>query len=202
MSAVRLLWFPTVFSAFQGQIAIWIIGLFGSPSDVADIGALGRFSAIFTVLVTVISVTVAPTFARCQQRDQLVVLLLQAGAALGAVCGMFTLLAFILPYPFVWVLGSSYAQLSTEVGLFFILNSVGTTTTLLWAFVSSKMWVKYTWTIPPATVLFQCLLTLLVDVRTVPGVIGFMISSSLVPLAITIGMAINGLRRMSDPVPG
>jgi O-antigen/teichoic acid export membrane protein len=197
MSAVRLLWFPTVFSAFQAQIAIWIMGLFGTPSDVADIGALGRFSALFTVLVTVITVTVAPTFARCQQRDQLVLLLLQAGTALGAACGMLTFFAFVLPNPFLWVLGSSYAQLSTELGLFFIANSLGVITMLLWAFVSSKMWVKYIWTIPPATLLVQCLLPLLMDVSTIRGVIGFMICSSLVPLAITAGMATNGLRRMS-----
>jgi hypothetical protein len=201
-NGVRALWFPTAFDAFQSQIAVGILALLGTPSDVADLGALSRFAAIFSVVTAVITVPISAAFARCQYRPQLVHLLFQSAAALGGFCGMLTILAFVFPAPFVWVLGSSYNHLSSEIGLYFIYSSVGVFTILVWEFARSKMWVTYVWTVPPTTVLVQCLLFFFLDVTTIPGALKFMIGSSLVTLTIAGLIALQGILNMNNtPTP-
>jgi O-antigen/teichoic acid export membrane protein len=198
INGVRALWFPTAFDALQSQIAIWILGLLGTASDVADLGALNRFGALYSVVATLIGVPISAAFARCQYRSQLVHLLFQSAAGLGGFCGMLILLAFVFPAPFVWVLGSSYNHLSNEIGLYFIYSSIGAFTMLVWEFARSKMWVTYIWTIPPTTVLVQCLLFLFLDVTTISGALKFMIGSSLVTLIIAGLMALQGVRNMTN----
>jgi hypothetical protein len=196
LSTVRVLWFPTVFAAFQPQVATWLLSILGTTSSVADVGALGRFAALFALIGALIQSVVTPTFARCQQRHALKWLLLQASAALFVICGGCTLVAFVFPAPFTWVLGPGYSHLSNEVGLFFVLSSLGSFTSLMWAFDSSKAWVRWNWMIPPLTLLVQCLVPLIMGVSTVTGALWLMIFSSLPPLLVTIAMAFNGLRHM------
>src|SRR5690606_17974358 len=47
---LKLNWHTTIFYAFNGQVSIFLIGVFGSTSNLADLGALTRFSMLFIVL--------------------------------------------------------------------------------------------------------------------------------------------------------
>jgi hypothetical protein len=198
LASVRMLWFPTVFAAFQPQVATWLLSVLGTTSSVADIGALGRFAALFGLIGALIQSVVTPTFARCQQKSQLKKLLFQAVAVLVLACGFCTVVAFVYPAPFTWVLGPLYRHLSSEVGLFFVLSSLGSFTALMWAFDSSKGWVNWNWIIPPATLVIQCAIPFLMNVSTLSGALWLMILSALPPLAVTIAMAVRGLRRMPE----
>jgi O-antigen/teichoic acid export membrane protein len=200
MTGVRALWFPTAFDAFQSQIGIWLLSILGTPADVADLGALSRFGALVSVVTAVITVPVSAVFARCQDRAQLVHLLLEAATALGCFCGVLTLLAFVFPGPFLWVLGSRYEHLSGEIGLYFIFASINTFTILLWQFARSKMWVNFNWIIPPITLLVQYILLFFLDVKTVSGALEFMIGSSLVTATITGLAALRGIYSMKTSV--
>jgi uncharacterized membrane protein YqjE len=195
---VRMLWFPTLFAAFQGQLGTWILSYLGAQAKVADLGAIGRFAAVFSVVISLIQTIVAPAFARCQERARLIGLVLQAVAGLTLICGALLALFYSIPWAFMWVLGPNYSHLTNETGLFFLLSSVSALTTLMWSLVSSRGWVGLTWMIPPVTILFQVSLPFILNVATVSGAIWLMIIASLPALAITLGMALRGLRGMVE----
>ena len=57
----------TMFHCVQGQLTVFLASIFASKESVADIGALGRFSVLFTLISSVVSGIVVPRFARCQE---------------------------------------------------------------------------------------------------------------------------------------
>src|SRR5204863_9345174 len=105
----------TIFLAYQGQIAIWIISIFGSKEKIADVGALTRLAVIFAILSSILGGLAAPTFARCetwQRLARLFVVTLVAylfGAAILIVC------SFVFPRQVLWILGGKYMGLTAEV---------------------------------------------------------------------------------------
>ncbi len=195
LGVLRSLWFPTMFSAIQGQIGIWLLSVIGTPADVADLGALSRFAAIFGVVSVVITSTVTPTFARCQDRAQLIRLALQAMIGIGIVCGTVTALGFKVPWLFAWVLGPRYQHFSIEIGLYLVFGSIGVFTTLLWGLMSAKLWLKMAWIVPPLTLLAQCLMPGLFNVSTVTGALCFMIASTSIGLIYCIAVTLFGFSR-------
>lgn len=60
-----------IFFCFQSQITIWLISIFGSASSLADVGTLGRLTAIFSVVGSVVGNLVVPRFVRCREAAQL-----------------------------------------------------------------------------------------------------------------------------------
>ena len=60
-----------IFYCMQGQLTIWLISVFGSTENVAEIGALSRLGMIFSVISAVMASIVLPSFARCQSAGKL-----------------------------------------------------------------------------------------------------------------------------------
>ena len=61
----------SIFFCFQGQLTIWLISIFGDHTSLADFGAIGRLTAIFAVLGSVMGNLVVPHFVRCQDASKL-----------------------------------------------------------------------------------------------------------------------------------
>lgn len=104
-----------VFYAFQGQITILLVAVFGRVEAIAQVGALSRVGALFVVLGGLIQVLIAPRFPqiprlRLARRSAQAV---GAAAALGAVI---TIVAFIVPEPLLFLLGPEYDGLRLELG--------------------------------------------------------------------------------------
>lgn len=112
----------TVFYAFQGQISLFLIALFGYAQGIAGLGALARLSQIYALLGQMGPLLIEPYFAKLPKER---LLRSYALAVSGAVGGSFVIasLAYFFPQVFLWVLGPKYAELHLEV--FLMLTSSG-----------------------------------------------------------------------------
>lgn len=104
-----------IFFAFEGQITLLAISLFGKTDSIAEIAALGRIGQLFAVFSAANGMLLLPYFATVPRfllvrRYLQILLLVLAGA------GIMTAFSFLFPSPLLWLLGKQYAQLQQEVG--------------------------------------------------------------------------------------
>ena len=125
-----------IFAAFQGQIAIALITLFGKTQNIAEVGALGRLGQLFTLLNTFNQVIIEPYIARVS-RTSLTVRYLQVAASQVAVGAGLSTLAVWFPAPLLWIIGPRYAQLRGEVGWVAMTASVNYVCGGLWTMNSA-----------------------------------------------------------------
>jgi hypothetical protein len=112
-----------VFFAFQGQITVLLASVFASTQSLAEVGALARLGALFSILGAVVSVLVAPRFPQLP-RERLVRRSAAVVAAAGAVASVLSLTAFVAPQPLLFLLGPAYDGLHVEVAWFVVAASV------------------------------------------------------------------------------
>jgi O-antigen/teichoic acid export membrane protein len=196
--------FATLFFAYQGQITIWIISIFGSTEKVADVGALSRLAIIFAIIGSIVTGLAAPTLARCNSLRQLVQLfLLELGAYVVFAAALFAV-SLIFPESLLWILGGKYSTLTHEVPLLVASAIIGGMATVVSTLALSRGWIWQTWMIPVSTVIVQLLSAQFLRLDTVAGVLWFGIFSSLPTLAMTSYMVVRGFvtsRRLGSLAP-
>jgi O-antigen/teichoic acid export membrane protein len=185
---------PSVmFYAFQGQIAVFLITIFGRTAAVASVGALARLGQIFTIPSQMNGILVEPYFARLQRShlraNYLIAVSLAAAFGLGMV-----ILARVFPALFLWVLGSKYAGYRTEVVLVMVSGAVAILTGLLSSMNGSRRFVFYSMNLSSdaLTILLQVFLVWKMDLSTVRSVLWFNIFSGLPALAAAALAALMG----------
>ncbi len=182
-----------VFYCIQGQLTVWLISVFGNTKSIAEVGALGRLSVIFTIINATMASIVLPAFARCQSPRELRIRYFQ-------VCSGFLLLglsliagAALFPDQFLWILGSKYAHLRNELLLMMIMSAFSAVTAAMWSLNSTRAWIKYSWLYVPATLLTQVALLTVLDISTVRGVLWFGMISSVPSFLVNIVLSLKGL---------
>lgn len=189
-----------IYFCLQGQISIWLITLLGTQSAIAGVGALGRLAAIFAVSGAVTAGVVLPRFARCEGRAALRRRYLQV-VAIYLACGAFVVFAVAaLPREAVWILGEHYRHLGPDAPFAVASAVLSSLLALMWHMNAYRGWVSSSWIYVPATILAQALLVPLLELSSVRGVILFGALSALPALAISIWLAVRGLR--SEPEGG
>jgi hypothetical protein len=104
-----------VFTAFQGQITIFLVATFGDTTGIAQIGALARFGQFFAIFAALNQVLVGPRFAQLPP-ERILGRTMQAVVVAAAFGALVSGLAFAFPEPFLLLLGHSYANLRREIG--------------------------------------------------------------------------------------
>lgn len=111
------------FSAFSGQLIIFIVGVLGTRGDVAEIGALTRLAMLFVVFKRFGAVIVMPYFAKLDFVNvpaRLGLLVMAMLALLFSVSGI----VYLYPAPLLFLLGEGYQHLGFEVFLMITLALV------------------------------------------------------------------------------
>ncbi len=106
-----------IFAAGQGQLTVFLASIFGSTTEIAQLGALGRLGTLFTVLGGLTIVLISPRFPQLDRAR----LPSEIRGAIGLSCAAglgLSAVAFVEPSWFLVVLGPSYAELTSEVGWF------------------------------------------------------------------------------------
>ncbi|SHH04130.1 lipopolysaccharide biosynthesis protein [Flavobacterium defluvii] len=115
-----------VFYALSGQIVIWILSVFGNSTDLASIGALGRFAALMAFFTTISGTLFLPRFSRLpEEREILLRYFLSFQLILFLAAGCIMLTVFLFPAQMLWLLGASYSSLSSELFLIMLSNCIG-----------------------------------------------------------------------------
>jgi O-antigen/teichoic acid export membrane protein len=182
-----------IFYCVQGQIAVWLIAIFGSTQNIAEVGALGRLSIIFAVIGAVMSSVVLPSFARCQSLTRLRHRYFQIVGAFCLFGILLIVLARLFPDQLLWVLGTKYAHLRGEVVLVMILASFSSVISAMWLLNTTKAWIKYAWLNIPGVILAQVLLLSLLNISTLDGVLWFSILSLVPTFLLNGGLSYRGL---------
>jgi O-antigen/teichoic acid export membrane protein len=105
-----------IYFSLSGQLIVWFLAIFGDVKNVAELGALSRISMIFGLVSTVFSLSVVPKFAVIPKDKKLLIkrflqiqiVLILMGASVPIIISFF-------PTEILWILGSEYNGLSTEL---------------------------------------------------------------------------------------
>lgn len=178
------------FSAFQGQVSLVVITIFGQTKSIAEVAALGRLGQLFFLLCTFNSVIVAPYIAKVA-RPNLAKKYFQLLGGTVTIAIILSLIAILFPQPLLWVLGHKYQNLKTEVGLVVITASINYVANALNAMNSGSKFI-YWWASAfeiTLLVLVQLICVSVMDLRTTLHVIqvSLIVSGTAAGLHLLIG---------------
>ncbi len=185
-----------IFYSFQAQIQVFLISIFGKTREIAEVAALGRLGQLFLLLVAFNGAILVPYIARVPVKllgaRYLQILLLALGSA-----AALSISAFVLPGPFLWLLGPKYRGLSLELGLSVTASSLAFLTSTLYSFNNARKWV-YHWTgiaSISGILTIQAVLLAIMPLHTTLNVMIFSVAAGVYPLIPFTLTAIHGYRR-------
>ncbi|MGC2161913.1 MAG: hypothetical protein WA634_08400 [Silvibacterium sp.] len=160
-----------IYGVFQGQISVWLITLFGSTGQIADLGALTRLGVVFVIIPRVIDTVLTPRLSRCVHLERLrsiywqifLAYILFTGACLAAVLAR--------PDLVLRLLGRQYANLHSELVLAMILAATWVLQGGAMAMNMSRGWVVPAYYGITLTILTQVVAFSMVNLSTVHGVL-------------------------------
>ena len=183
----------TVFFCFESQITVWLMSIFGKVQNVAELGALGRLAIIFTIIGSVMTGIIIPSFARCQSPELLLRRYLQILGTAIVFAVFLVILSITMPDQILWIIGSKYRHLKPELCLVMISSGLSFIVNTMWGMNASKAWIANMWLYIPATILMQIIGVIFLDIYTVNGAILFGMSSLVPGFCIQSYMTYKGL---------
>ncbi|OUL19783.1 polysaccharide biosynthesis protein [Nostoc sp. RF31YmG] len=182
-----------IYYCFQGQLMLYLISLFGNTNNIAEIGALGRLGIVFSLITTVMSNIILPSFSRCQSASLLRKRYLEMLSILFLIAGLMISLTLLFPENILWILGNKYKYLRKELLLMVINILFSSIVGIMWSINASKAWVNYSWINIPLTLVVQIALLLVLDLHSVSGIIIFALISQFPPFIVNIYLTHRGI---------
>lgn len=197
LRAVRASAALALFNCFQGQITLWLIGVFGNTIAIAEVGALGRLAVLFSLAGTVQGNLLLPRFARGNDPATLrrrYVGIAGAAVALGIAL---LLAACAFPRTFLLLLGPKYLHLESVLPWMVGSAVLGFISATLWGLNASRAWIAGAWWNIPLTLAVQAGCLPLMDLGSVRDVLIFGLVSSVPALLVNVWLGWRGLNRSS-----
>jgi O-antigen/teichoic acid export membrane protein len=185
-----------VFYAFQGQIQLFLISIFGKSQSIAEVTALGRLGQLFIFLSSFNTALVVPLIARVAV-PQLAMRYLQAIGLTVAVAGLLCLCGYLFPSVLLWLLGPKYQGLHHELLLSLIAASLAFITGTLYTLNNARSWVYYWSGVSNIVglVLIQAVLATIMDLGSTRRVLLFSAITACYPILIFSVTAWVGYRK-------
>jgi len=176
-----------IYYCFSGQISTWIISIFGNAASIAQIGALGRISAILSLLMVLFSTLIVPRFARIQNQPQKLLLHYSKIIISFVILSLFIVgFSYLFSDQILWVLGKKYQGLNSAL----ILLIIGTTLTMIMgsavALYVSRGWVLHYYITISASLFSIILGCYIFDLSTLKGVLHLNIFIAIVQMIIHV----------------
>lgn len=165
----------SVYFVLSSQLALWLIGFFGSAERVAEVGALSRLAALFTVIAAVSAALVLPYFARHDGHAELRAGFAGINVFYAALLALLCAVAVLFPAPILWVLGGNYGALHTELVWMVVASTFAAWGGTLYSIGCARGWVLPIGLTVSTGLLATIAAASLVDVSTVRG--GFIINT-------------------------
>ncbi len=159
----------SIYFVLSSQLAIWLIGIFGSAERLAEVGALSRLAALFTVIGSVTAALVMPYFARQDGPSELAAGFVSVNAFYALVLVLLVGLAHAFPATILWVLGGKYGALQTELVWMVVAATLSAWGGTLYSIGCARGWVLPVGLAISTGVLATAAAASAVDVSTVRG---------------------------------
>ncbi len=169
-----------IFAAFQSQISLFLISLFGKTVNIAQVAALGRLGQLLAVFTLFNGVVIEPYMARLN-RDRVLSAYLRFIVLAIACCIPVVAFAFIFPQPFLWLLGSRYQDLGSLVGWVVLSSCMNYVAGLAWIMNRARKWVFWSGSVLEVVLLLvvQTAFVAYVGVRNTRSAVLFSVASSI-----------------------
>lgn len=191
--------FPSaIFYCIQGQIVILLLSAFGNNNSVAEVGALGRLAIVLTVINKIYGDIVMPKFSKAQGKANVLQMFLLT--ILFSFFISVALIAFSILFPeqILWILGSKYQGLTSELLLMVINTIVHFIGTTVWMLIAARGWVTNSWWSIPGTIFIQVILILTLDVSSISGALYFSIFSTIPIHLVNFYLTFRGFSRLTS----
>lgn len=129
-----------IFAAFQTQISLFLIGIFGGTTYIAEVAVLSRIGQMFAVLMTFNTIVVEPYIARLE-RSKLLRTFAEVIFVVSLACAPLVLVAFLRPNVFIWVIGSKYKELQDVMGWYILSCCMNLVAGTMWIMNRARKWV-------------------------------------------------------------
>ena len=145
ISFVKRLLPGVIYYCVSGQITVWLISIFGSTANVAQVGALGRLVVLLSIVNVLFTTLVSPRFARMPNVSGLLLKrYVRIQICLFALSACIVGTAWLFSREILWVLGPQYSNLGNEIVLIMVGGCLG-----LIAGVSFNLYISRGWSIKP-----------------------------------------------------
>lgn len=171
----------TIYFVFSSQVSLFILSFLGKTTSIAQLGALGRFSVIFTVFTTFVNMVFIPRFARSENKRSVLlkkshfILLLSLIGSISVGSVLYIFRSFVLRF-----LGTNYQHLDYSFLLIIIQGIITVLSSNAYEFNLRKGWVIH----PLLDILISLVPTvvfaILIPLNTLPNVVLYGILNSLV----------------------
>ncbi|GHV58611.1 hypothetical protein FACS1894182_11370 [Bacteroidia bacterium] len=173
----------SIYYAISGQITVWLISIFGQTTSVAQLGALGRLSAILSLFSAIFSILVIPRFARLEKNKikLLKTYLWMFFAWLLVILFVFSIV-YLFPNQILWILGGNYAKLNLELLLCIIGSCIMLIAGYAFSTYTSRGWVLNPLISISVSILSVIIGILLFDMSSLKGVLIYNIFLAIIQL--------------------
>ncbi len=186
----------TLYFCVQGQISLWLISIFGNTQNVAEMGALGRLTVIFTVVTSVLNSLIVPRFARIQDPKQLRRLYINVCIGLLAFGLILVVAAWFFPTQILWLLGSNYSGLETALLLSLVSGILSAVVGSMYTLNASRGWIVSPSLAISTGIIQQIILISILDISTLAGVLWMNILTTPLGIFLSLKRATQGITQL------
>ncbi len=130
-----------IYFSLSGQITIWIISLFGNTTSLAQLGALGRISVLFTIFSVLIGTLVVPRFSRLEDKKNILIQFYTKILFASFLLMFFVaFIAYLFSNQILWILGNSYSNLNSELFINIMIACLSVLSGISFSLYSSRGW--------------------------------------------------------------
>ncbi|MEO7029003.1 MAG: hypothetical protein ABI147_06335 [Acidobacteriaceae bacterium] len=168
-----------LFSAFQVQIALFLVSIFGATKFMAEVAALSRIGQLFMLILSMCSIIVEPYMARLH-RERLLRHFIAFIVLAAAACAPLVLIAFRWPGAYIWVIGAKYEGVRPVLGWYVLSLSMNLVAGVMWVMNRARKWVFWSGSILEVALLLSVQIGFLamVGVKTTREAVFFNFASS------------------------
>lgn len=174
----------SIYFALQGQLSVLLLAVFAHAEQIADLGAISRFAAAFSIIGAVINLHVYPWFSRAGTawRSRFWLALGSGSAAFAAI----PIVGLVAPGLFLYLLGPTYHGLKVELQLLLFSQAFGGMVGLAWALLAHIGRSRFAIYSPLISIVFQAGCISFLNLSSLTGVIALQFVASLPALMTTL----------------
>jgi O-antigen/teichoic acid export membrane protein len=191
-----------IYTCVSGQITIWLISLFGTTRNVAQLGALDRLSMALSFITILFGTLILPRFSRLPNSSGLLLrrfLQIQAGLLLMSACIVFTV--WLFSAQILMILGPNYAGLTKEVVLKIVISCLGIISASTFSLFTSRSWAINPFISIPVSIASIAFGVMFIDVSSLKGVLMLNIMIQLIQVTMNVTYTLIKIRRTNNTLP-